>query len=127
MWSDRLASLSFLAEIPITSDQVQLLIWVILAAVVVGGIGSIKGVLDIIRFFRGDPPAAQRFASKEDLAAALEEIQAVEERTARSLGELKAVAVRERAESRETLREIFDRLEGMNRSLGRIEGSLSKS
>lgn len=129
MWSALLASSlpAYLSEIPITSDQVQLLIWVILAAVVVGGIGSIKGVLDIIRFFRGDPPAAQRFASKEDLAAALEEIQAVEERTARSLGELKAVAVRERAESRETLKEIFDRLEGMNRSLGRIEGSLSKS
>lgn len=124
MW---LASLfpSFLSEIPITPEQVQLLIWVILAAVVVGGIGSVKGVLDIIRFFRGDPPAAQRFASKEDLASALEEIQAVEERTAKSLADLKDGALRERAESRATLKEIFDRMDAMNRSLGRIEGSLS--
>lgn len=129
MWPASLASLdlpAFLSEIPITADQVQVLIYVIIAAVIVGGIGSIKGALDIVRFFRGDPPASQRYASKEDLAAAMAEIQAVEERTAKSVAELRDVAVRERKESRETLKEIFDRMDAMNRSLGRIEGTLSK-
>lgn len=128
MWSAQLA-LSIpasLAEIPITPDQVQQLIYVIIAAVIVGGLGSIKAVLDIVRFFRSDPPASQVFASKGDLEAAMDEISAVEARTAKALAELKDTAVRERTESRSTLKEIFDRMDAMNRSLGRIEGSLSK-
>lgn len=126
MWSASLSTtfLAGLAQIPITSDQVQALIVVIGAAVFVGGVGSLKAVLDIIRFFRGDPPASQRFASKEDVASAMAAIQSVEERTAKSVAELKEVAIRERAESRTTLKEIFDRMDSMNRSLGRIEGNL---
>lgn len=128
MWSALLASSlpAYLSEIPITSDQVQQLIIVLGAAVVVGGLGSIKAVLDIIRFFRGDPPASQRYASKEDLAAALAEIQKVEARTANSMAKLEENSVREHRESRETMNEIFDRMDAMNRSLGRIEGALAK-
>lgn len=129
MWCPSLASLSFpssLAEIPITPDQVQQLIFVIGAAVVVGALGSIKAVLDIIRFFRSDPPASQVFASKEDLEKAMAEITAVEARTAKSLADLKDTAARERSESRTTLKEIFDRMDAMNRSLGRIEGTLAQ-
>ncbi len=127
MWSDAAApSFCLLAEIPLTEAQIRVLIGVIIAGVIVGGLNSVKVTLDIVRFVRGEPPSDQRFASKADLAAAMAEIEAVEERTEKALVELKRVADRERSEFRATLKEIFDRMDAMNRSLGRIEGTLNK-
>ncbi len=125
MWSALLSThFSSLAEIPITSDQVQQLIVVLICAVIVGGLGSIKAVLDIGRFFKGDPPSDQRFASKAELAATHREIAPVEMRITANLDEHKEAAKTERREFRENLKEIFDRMDAMNRSLGRIEGNL---
>lgn len=102
-----------LAEFPLTPSQVQVLIYVAIAAVVVGGLGSIKAGLDIIRFFRGDPSPDRRYASKEELAALRSEIEAVEERAAATSDGL-----------RQSMREIFTELRTINKSIGRIEGHL---
>lgn len=115
---------SWLAELPISAEQVQLLLYAIIAAVVVGGLGSIKAVLDIVRFFRGDPPGDQKYASKTDLAALATETNAVERRLVDALSEHKAAVSADRRELRETMSEIFERVDSMNRSLGRIEGKL---
>ena len=116
--------LSFIAELPISSDQVQILIYVIGGAVVVGAIGSIKGVLDIIRFFRGDPPADRRFASKDELNELRAEVEAVEERAKIAVAAHRSEVERREEETAKALNDIFVEIRSMARSMGRIEGQL---
>lgn len=117
MVSALLSSTHFLAELPVTASEVKALLWIIGAGVVVGGLNAVKVSLDIVRYFKGDPPGDQKYASKAELAA-------VEARAAHELNELKLAVQRERSEFRETLKEIFDRVDGIGRSVGRIEGRL---
>ena len=117
MWSELFptpALAAALAEIPISADQVQLLIYAIIGAVIVGGLGSIKATLDIVRFFRGDPPSSERYASKADLADVHKKIGEAEARAAKDLHDLK-----------ESTSEIFREIRTMSRSLGRIEGRVA--
>jgi len=123
MWS-ALPSLAPLAEIPITGEQVQILIYAIIAGIFVGGISCIKALLDIVRYFRGDPPSDQKFASKADLARALAEIEAVEERSNIALAAYRSAVDRNTEEITKSLKEIFGELRTMGRSIGRIEGEL---
>jgi hypothetical protein len=126
MRSALLAYLPRFAAVEISPDQVQLLIYAIIAAVVVGGLGSARALVEIIRFFKGDPPADQRFASKAEVANALAEIQSVERRLFASLTEWKTQSERDRAELRESMREIFDEIRSFHRTVGRLEGKPPK-
>ena len=106
-----LAFSQHLGAVEITPDQVQLLIYAIIAAVVVGGLGSVRALVEIIRFFRGDPPAEQRYASKAEIAALRAEHAALETRISTSLKDLKA-----------DQGEIFRELRSIARILGKFEG-----
>jgi hypothetical protein len=97
---------------PISESQATYLIYGVIGVLFLGGISSLKAILDIVRFFRGDPPGDLRYASKADLAEALKEIEAVEARTTKAL-----------EETSKNLREIFGEMRSIHRSLGRIEGN----
>lgn len=112
-----------LAEIPITASQVQVLIYIIGAAVFVGGVGTFKALLDIWDKFKPNPSHDVKYASKEELKAVREEVAASEQRSKAAVADHERRQDKQREEHQKALNEIFKELRAISRAIGRVEGS----
>lgn len=92
----------------LTGDQVRLLIIAIITAVGVGLLSSVRVIIEVVGFFRGDPPAWKLYATKKEL-------QAVENRLSTEIRELKK-------DQDDHLAGIYREMKDFNKSQGRIEG-----
>jgi hypothetical protein len=111
-----------LAAVEVTAAQIEALIIVLGAAVVVGAIGSIKALLDIIGWFKPNPSHDTKFASKAELEAVRLEVAASEGRSKAAVAEHEKRQEAQRAEHQQALNEIFRELRSIHRAIGRTEG-----
>jgi hypothetical protein len=92
----------------ITPDDVKFITAVTIVLVVLGAMQAIHGIVAIVNFFRASPPIHEVYATKEELSSAITRIE-------------KHMSVDDRKED-ERFKEIFRQLDGIHRSLGRLEG-----
>lgn len=99
----------------LSPEHVQWIVIGIIGMLIIGFFQVLTGVLNVVKYFRSDPPNHRLYATKEEL-------QAAELRWEQRIAFLQAQSNEIKLDLDKHLVGIYDELRSLNRAVGKVEG-----